>query len=141
MSPRLILVKAVPHACRYRKATLKVCDLFYCIRYPMSLESVTARLPREMLEEIEATAEREKVDRSELIRRLLDAALRQRRIEEAVRDYRDGRVTLWRASGAAGLSLMEMMEIVKERKVPVPYTLDDLDRDLEHVRRGGRGKQ
>lgn len=118
---------------------LKVCDLFYCIRYPMSLESVTARLPREMLEEIEATAERDKVDRSELIRRLLDAALRQRRIEEAVRDYRDGRVTLWRASEAAGLSLREMMEIVKERKVPVPYTLDDLDRDLEHVRRGGRG--
>lgn len=123
------------------KATLIVCDLFSCIRCPMSLESVTARLPREMLEEIEATAERDKVDRSELIRRLLDAALRQRRIEEAVGDYRDGRVTLWRASEAAGLSLREMMEIVKERRVPVPYTLDDLDRDLEHVRRGGRGKQ
>ena len=107
----------------------------------MSLESVTARLPREMLEEIEATAEREKVDRSELIRRLLDAALRQRRIDEAVKDYRDGKVTLWRASMMAGLSLRELMEIVKERKVPVPYTLDELDRDLEYVKRSRRSKR
>lgn len=106
----------------------------------MSLESVTVRLSKEMLEEIEAIAEREKVDRSELIRRLLDAALRQRRVVEAVEDYRDGRVTLWRASEAAGLSLREMMEIVRERKIPIPYTLDDLDRDLEYVRRRASGE-
>jgi predicted HTH domain antitoxin len=71
----------------------------------------------------------------------LDAALRQRRIDEAVKDYRDGKVTLWRASEMAGLSLRELMEIVKEQKVPVPYTLDDLDRDLEYVKRSRRGKR
>jgi len=106
----------------------------------MSLETVTARLSRGMLEEIEAMAERDKVDRSELISRLLDAALRQRRIDEAVEGYRDGRVTLWRASELAGLSLREMMEVVRERNIPVPYTVDDLDRDLEYVRRKASGE-
>ena len=101
----------------------------------MSLETVTTRLPQKTLEEIEAIAEKEKVDRSELIRRLLDAALRRRRIDGAVKDYRDGKVTLWRASEVAGLSLRELMDIVKEQKIPVPYTLDDLDRDLEYVKR------
>ena len=99
---------------------------------------MTTRLPQKTLEEIEAIAEKEKVDRSELIRRLLDAALRERRIHEAVKNYRDGKVTLWRASEMASLSLREMMEIMKEQKVPAPYTIDDLDRDLEYVKRSRR---
>ena len=105
----------------------------------MTLKTVTARLPKETLEEIEAIAERERIDRSELIRRLLDAALARRRIDEAVEAYRDGKVTLWRASEMAGVSLRELMDVVGELKVPVPYTLDDLDRDLEYVRQRKSG--
>lgn len=105
----------------------------------MTLKTVTARLPKETLEEIEAIAERERIDRSELIRRLLDAALAQRRIGEAVEAYREGKVTLWRASEMAGVSLRKMMEIIGELKVPVPYTLDDLDRDLEYVKQRKSG--
>lgn len=105
----------------------------------MTLKTVTARLPKETLEEIEAIAERERIDRSELIRRLLDAALAQRRIDEAVEAYREGKVTLWRASEMAGVSLRKMMEIIGELKVPVPYTLDDLDRDLVYVKQRKSG--
>ena len=101
----------------------------------MSSEAVTARLPREMLTEIEKLAKKEQIDRSELIRRLLDAALQQRRIDNALRAYQDGKVTLWRAAEMAGLSLRQMMELVKEKKVAIPYTLDDLKRDLEYVRK------
>ena len=61
--------------------------------------------------------------------------------DEALNDYRDGRVTLWRASEIAGFSLREMMEIVKERKIPVPYTIDDLDRDLEYAMRRKSGER
>ncbi len=106
----------------------------------MSLEAVTTRLPREMLNEVERLAEKEKVDRSELIRRLLDFALRQKRIERALEAYRDGSVTLWRAAEMAGTSLREMMELAKMKQIPVPYTLDDLRRDIEHVRRKTGGE-
>ncbi|MEM4727945.1 MAG: UPF0175 family protein [Candidatus Bathyarchaeia archaeon] len=101
----------------------------------MALEAVTTRLPREMLREVERLAEKEKVDRSELIRRLLDFALRQKRVDEALEAYRDGSVTLWRAAEMAGISLREMMELVKMKQIPIPYTLDDLKRDMEYVRR------
>ena len=33
------------------------------------------------------------------------------------------------------------MEIVKERKIPVPYTIDDLDRDLEYAMRRKSGER
>lgn len=81
------------------------------------------------------------MDRSELIRRLLDAALQERRIEEALGAYREGKVTLWRAAEVAGLSLRAMMELTKEKKIPIPYTLEDLERDLDYVKRTARGKQ
>lgn len=101
----------------------------------MPLKSVTARLPPEMLREVEKLAEREKIDRSELIRRLLDLALQQRRREEALEAYREGNVTLWKAAEMAGLSLREMMDLVKIEKIPVPYTIEDLRRDVENVKR------
>jgi len=107
----------------------------------LTLESVTARLPSDMLREVERLAEKEKVDRSELIRRLLDSALRQKKIEDALEAYREGKVTLWKASEMAGISLREMMELVKVKKIPVSYTLDDLRRDLEYVKRKTRGEQ
>lgn len=112
----------------------------YTVNY-MSLETVTARLPRKTLKEIERLAEKEKVDRSELIRRLLDSALQERRIEEALKAYQDRKVTLWKAAEMAGLSLRAMMELTKEKKIPIPYTLEDLERDLEYVKRTTRSKQ
>lgn len=104
----------------------------------MSLEAVTARLPRDMLREVERLAKKMKVDRSELIRRLLDFALQQKRVEEAVRAYQEGKVTLWKAAEIAGLSLREMMELARARKLVVSYTIDDLRRDIEYVRRKTR---
>ena len=106
----------------------------------MSLEAVTARLPRDMLREVERLAQKEKVDRSELIRRLLDFALQQKRIDEAVRAYQEGKVTLWKAAEIAGISLRKMMELVRTKKITVSYTLDDLRRDIEYVRRKTRSE-
>jgi predicted HTH domain antitoxin len=54
------------------------------------------------------------MDRSELIRRLLDSALQQKRIDDALKAYQDGKVTLWRAAEMSGLSLREMMELAKD---------------------------
>lgn len=105
----------------------------------MTLKSVTARLPKETLEEIEAIAKRDRVDRSELIRRLLDVALAKRRVDDAVEAYRGGNVTLWRASEMAGVSLREMMDIAGKSKVSISYTIDDLDRDLEYVKQRKSG--
>lgn len=107
----------------------------------MSLETVTARLSRKTLKEIERLAEKEKVDRSELIRRLLDAALQEKRVDEALRAYQDGKVTMWKAAEMAGLSLRAVMELTKEKKIPVPYTAEDLERDIEYVKRTTRSEQ
>jgi len=103
------------------------------------MEAVTTRLPKELVDEIERMAEKERADRSEVIRRLLDEALRQKKIEGALSLYREGRATLWKAAEIAGLSLREIMELVKKNKIPVAYSVEDLDRDLDYaLRKYGR---
>jgi len=100
----------------------------------MVLKTVTTRLPPEVLEEIEGIAERDRIDRSELIRRLLDQALAQRRIDDAVDAYRKEKVTMWRAAELAGVSLREMMIILKELRVELNYSIEDLESDIEFAR-------
>lgn len=100
----------------------------------MALKTVTTRLPPEVLEEIEEIAERDRIDRSELIRRLLDQALAQRRIDDAVDAYREGKVTMWRASELAGVSLRQMMNILNELRVELNYSIEDLESDIEFAR-------
>lgn len=106
----------------------------------MALRTVTVRLPPEVLEEIEDIADRERIDRSEIIRRLLDRALALRRIDEAVVSYREGKVSLWRASEMAGLSLREMMDVLNERRVELNYGIEELERDIKYAR-GRKGSQ
>lgn len=117
---------------------ISVYIVIYCVR-GMAMKAITARLPKELIEKIERMAEKEKADRSEVIRRLLDEALKQKKTEEALSLYREGRATLWKAAEIAGLSLREMMELMEKTKIPVAYSVEDLDRDVDYaLRKYGR---
>lgn len=100
----------------------------------MTHKSVTTRLPPEVLEEIEGIAEQDRIDRSEIIRRLLDQALAQRRVDKAVDAYRNRKVSMWRAAEMARVSLREIMSLMKDLRVELNYTVEDLERDLEYSR-------
>lgn len=54
-------------------------------------------------------------------------------LEDYVRLYGEGKVSLARAARDAGVSLWETMDYARSRKVPVQYELEDLLRDLETV--------
>ena len=50
--------------------------------------------------------------------------------------YGEGKVSLARAARDAGVSLWEMMDFARSRKVPAQYELEDLRRDLETISGG-----
>ena len=45
--------------------------------------------------------------------------------------YREGKVSLGKASEIAGLSVWEMMSLLKERRIPLNYSIKDFEKDLE----------
>jgi len=54
-------------------------------------------------------------------------------IEEASKLYSENKITLARAAEEAGVSIWEMMDYVRQRKIPAQYGLEDLEHDLKVI--------
>jgi predicted HTH domain antitoxin len=89
--------------------------------------TLAARVSKEISDLIAEISVEEKLDRSSVVRRLLDIGVRQWRIQNALERYGQGSVTLPRAAELAGVSIYEMIAILEERKIPYRYDLSDLE--------------
>jgi len=77
-----------------------------------------------------------------VVRRLLCRAVLDWKKECVARLYSEGRMTLERAAMEVGVSVREMMEYLKQERIPAQYDLDDLEEDMENFyRRTGRAKE
>lgn len=64
------------------------------------------------------------------------AAEAELHLELAVALYRAGSLPVGRAAGIAGISAQEFADILRQRRVPMPYSLVDLEHDIAYA--GGR---
>ena len=95
------------------------------------MEVISARVPRDIAEALREIEREEKSDRATVIRKLLARAIEQWKVERALRLYREGKVTLWRAARLAGVTLREMMELAAREGVEFRYSERDLSEDIE----------
>ncbi len=93
--------------------------------------TITTRVSKEIEEKIARIANKEKLDKSTVIRRLLSDALKKWQIEQALKEYKEGKITLAKASRMAETSLRKMMQIAAEAGVPFQYSIEDLRKDFE----------
>lgn len=94
---------------------------------------IASRVPPDLVAELQRIEEIEHLDRSTAVRRLLYSAIREWKLEYATRLYRENRVTLARAAEDAGVSVREMMDCLKQKKVPMQYDLEDFEQDLKGI--------
>ena len=94
-------------------------------------EIVSTRVSEDMAKEIKEIEKEEKSDRATVVRKLLARAIADRKLERSLELYSSGKVTLWKASKIAGLSLWEMIEIVKQRKISFQQSFEDFREDFE----------
>ena len=90
-------------------------------------QNLTVRLDKALIKEIEEEAQQEKTDKSTITRKLIALGIEQARRARAIEDYRKGRCTVWKASERAGLSLREMMELLRGEKIPLHLSPQDAD--------------
>lgn len=93
--------------------------------------TITTRVQEELAKMIDDIADREGMDRSTVIRRFLHKAVKNWLIERSMKEYEEGKITLWQAATRCGLSLWEMINEVKKREIHVPYTLEELREDIK----------
>lgn len=61
-------------------------------------------------------------------------ATRDWKLEYYSGEYGLGSLTLAKAAEEAGVSLWEMLDYVRRRRIPAQYSLEDLDHDLAVIR-------
>lgn len=98
----------------------------------MTEVTVAARVSKEVSDLINEISAEEKVDRSTVVRRLLDMGARDWRVQTALDKYGQGSVTLLKAAEIAGISIYEMIALLEEREMPYRYDISDLE---EYVNR------
>jgi len=97
-------------------------------------KTITSRLPDKMVEEIDRIAKLENLDRSSVVRRLLNKAIPEWKLEYALKLYQHKEISLGKAAELSSLSIWEMLEKLSQNKIPLNYDLEELKSDLEKVK-------
>ena len=101
-------------------------------------QMVGTRLPDTVVRDLEAIEQVEQADRSTTVRKLLARAIQDWKLDHYSRLFGCGKLTLALAARTAGVSLWEMMDYVKTKKITAQYDLEDFQRDLKTVVTGKR---
>ncbi|MDO8674388.1 MAG: UPF0175 family protein [Dehalococcoidia bacterium] len=96
-------------------------------------QMIASRVPLDLVADLQRIEEVEHVDRSTAVRRLLYAAIREWKLEYAAKRYAENRITVAKAADEAVLSVREMMEYLRQKKVPMQYDLEDFEQDLKGI--------
>jgi predicted HTH domain antitoxin len=96
-------------------------------------KTIASRIPEDLESDLRRIEEAEHLDRSSTVRRLLYRAIRDWKLEHAAKLYQDSRASLERTAEEAGVSVREMMDYLRQRKIPMQYELEDFEEDLKEI--------
>jgi predicted HTH domain antitoxin len=104
-------------------------------------QMIATRLSEDLVRDLETIEGVEQSDRSTTVRKLLHRAIKDWKLEHYAGLYGDARLTLARAAREAEVSVWEMMEYVRSRKISSQYDMGDLQRDLKQIYAARRPRQ
>jgi len=100
--------------------------------------TVSARIQKSQMEEIERLAAKRGVDKSAVIRELLATAIHDQKVEEALNQVRTLKITVWKAAENAGVTYREMLGLLRTHNIPFPLSPGELRREIEDILKAGR---
>ncbi len=95
------------------------------------MEVLTTRIPEDLLKAIEEIEKEERSERAEVVRRLLDRAVRDWKLTRALRMVSEGRWTVRRAAKFAGLDYSEMLDRMSDVGVDSGPSLKEFRETLD----------
>lgn len=97
-------------------------------------ESVSVRVPTDLLRDLGALSETTHQSRSDVLREVLQLGLGAKRLKLALDQFQARKVSLGRAAELAGIPLVEFLEHVKRAGLQFAYDAEDLRQDLKWAR-------
>tara|TARA_B100000315_G_C14202252_1_gene418171 strand:- start:41 stop:340 length:300 start_codon:yes stop_codon:yes gene_type:complete len=94
-------------------------------------ETISVRIDKPELEEIERISGLEKKTKSSVLREVLERGIKGKKLEIALEKFRDHEITAWRAARIADLPLTQFLDILVAKGIDFHYGIKELKEDFE----------
>jgi predicted HTH domain antitoxin len=92
---------------------------------------LTGRVSKSHIEKLERISKEEKIDRSSVLRKVLDIGLDEYDRRKAVEEYRRGKLSVGKAAELAGISIAEFYKILENEDIPIRIDIKGIKLSLE----------
>lgn len=99
----------------------------------MPAETVTTRLPEDLVRQLEEVSQTEHTGKSEVLRKLLAEGLEHWRIRRALELYQRRLFSFGQASRFARVSVWKFSDLLKEHQVHLQFDREELEQELRSV--------
>ncbi|MEK6792591.1 MAG: UPF0175 family protein [Nanoarchaeota archaeon] len=95
--------------------------------------SVSVRIYKEELKEIDVISQYLKATKSAILREVLGIGIKSKMLEIALEKFQKNEVTAAKAASIAGVSLSEFFEILNRKGINYHYGVDELREDFKRL--------
>ncbi|MBS3080131.1 UPF0175 family protein [Candidatus Pacearchaeota archaeon] len=96
---------------------------------------ITTRLPEDFVLQLKEISEKEHLDMSAVIRRLLAKSIKEWKIKYALEKYKEGEFSFGEIAEFANVSVWDVPKLLKEHKIPLNYDIEEFHKDLEAIKK------
>ncbi|MBI2654289.1 UPF0175 family protein [Candidatus Woesearchaeota archaeon] len=94
-------------------------------------ETVSVRIDKEELKEINEISKLEKKTKSNVLREVLEKGIKEKKLEIALEKFRNNEATAWKAARMADVPLSKFLDILVQKGIDFHYGLKELREDFE----------
>ena len=96
-------------------------------------DKISIILPHDLKKQIDELREKKKEDQSTFIRKLLWKSIKIEKLELALEQYLNDKISLGKAAEIADISIWEMLDELKKRKITLNYRIEDAEKEIENI--------
>ena len=94
-------------------------------------ETVSVRIDKEDVKEIDKLSKLEKKTKSHLLREILELGIKDKKLELALEKFRNNEATAWKAARMADIPLTQFMDILVQKGIDFHYGVNEINEDFE----------
>ena len=96
-------------------------------------DKISIVLPDDLKDEIDKLREIYKEDQSTYIRKLLWKSIAQEKLDYALKEYLNDKISLGKASEIAGISIWQMLDELKKKNITLKYKISEAEQEIESI--------
>jgi len=96
-------------------------------------EHLSLVIPRPLKKKLDELKKFMHLDQSSLLRQLLTEAVDIKRLEIAIKEYQEGKLSLGKATEIAGTSLWRLLDEMRKKNVALDYEITDAIEEIQAI--------